>query len=127
MVKRNSMIMKRKPRMIPYPQTIDPAHRAMFDEFRVEIVGMAYRNQALMGGTPGQVKQIIDGAELVFGVYPDNDSSDGVGMLVLKGDRHLKECFASGASVSVRVSAVPCVKVEQAVAAEVFGVHEKEN
>jgi hypothetical protein len=41
-------------------------------------------------------------------------------MLVLKGDRHLKECFASGASVSVRVSAVPCVKVELAVAAEVF-------
>ena len=127
MVKRNSMIMKRKPRIIPYPQTIDPVHRAMFDEFRVEIVGMAYRNQALMGGTPGQAKQIIDGAELVFGVYPDNDSSDGVGMLVLKGDRHLKECSASGASVSVRVSAVPCVKVEQAVTAEVFGVHEKEN
>jgi hypothetical protein len=52
------MIMKRKPRIIPYPQTIDPAHRVMFDEFKVEIVGMAYRNQALMGGTPGQVKQI---------------------------------------------------------------------
>lgn len=48
MVKRNSMIMKRKPRIIPYPQMIDPAHRAMFDEFKVEIVGMAYRNQALM-------------------------------------------------------------------------------
>jgi hypothetical protein len=76
--KRNSMIMKRKPRIIPYPQTIDPAHRVMFDEFKVEIIGMANRNLALTDGTPGQVKQIIDGAELVFGVYSDNDSSDGV-------------------------------------------------
>jgi hypothetical protein len=115
---------KRKSRIIPYPQTIDPADRAIFDEFKAEILGIANRNQARMGGIPGQLKQISDGAELVFAVYPDNDSSDGIGMLVLKGERVLKECFASGASVSVRVSAVSCVNPEQAVAADdLFGVH----
>jgi hypothetical protein len=119
---------KRKSRIIRYPQTIDPADRAIFDEFKAEILGIANRNQARMGGTLGQVKQIIDGAELVFAVYPDNDSLDGIGMLVLKGERLLKECFASGASVSVRVSAVSCVNVEQAVAADdLFGVHPEYN
>jgi hypothetical protein len=60
---------KRKSRIIPYPQTIDPADRAIFDEFKAEILGIANRNQARMGGTPGQLKQIIDGAELVFAVW----------------------------------------------------------
>jgi hypothetical protein len=119
---------KRKSGIIPYPQTIDPADRAIFDEFKAEILGIANRNQARMGGTPGQLKQIIDGAELVFAVYPDDDSSDGIGMLVLKGERLLKECFASGASVSVRVSAVSCVNLEQAVAADdLFGIHPEYN
>ena len=119
---------KRKPRMIPYPQTIDPADRAIFDEFKAEILGIANCNQARVGGTPGQVKHIFDGAELVFAVYPDNDSSDGIGMLILKGEHHLKACFASGASVSVRVSAVSCVNFEHAVAADdLFGVHPEFN
>ena len=114
---------ERKSTIIPYLQTIDPADRAIFDEFKAAILGIANRNQARMDATPGQLKQFIDGAELIFAVYPDNDSSNGIGTLVLKGER-----FASGASVSVRVSAVSCVNLEQAVAADdLFGVHPEYN
>jgi len=64
------------------------------------------------------VKSVIDAATIVFGTYPDAGSPDGVGLHIIKGKREL----ASGRSDQFPTTAIPCLELELAVAAEkMFG------
>jgi hypothetical protein len=63
-------------------------------------------------------KTVIDAATIVFGTYPDAGLPDGVGMYIIKGKREL----ASGRSDQFPTTAIPCLELELAVAAEkMFG------
>jgi hypothetical protein len=60
------------------------------------------------------VKTVIDAATIVFGTYPDAGSPDGMGMYIIKGKREL----ASGRSDQFPTTAIPCLELELAIAAE---------
>jgi hypothetical protein len=60
------------------------------------IKALALRNQRLMDGTTEPVRRILDGAQLVFAVWPDSDEPDGIGTLIAKGTHRLKAIAASG-------------------------------
>jgi hypothetical protein len=64
------------------------------------------------------VEGIVDGAMIVFGVFPDAESPDGVGMHIIKGSRELQSVMASGRAKVVAIDAVPCIQLEQSIAAE---------
>jgi hypothetical protein len=64
------------------------------------------------------VKTVIDAATIVFATYPDAGSLDGVGMYIIKGKREL----ASSRSDQFPATAIPCLELELAIAAEkMFG------
>ena len=76
----------------------------------------------MLDGTTGPIKKLFDEAEIVVGVWQDPNEQHGVGYLVLKGEKLLRECFASGENLTARTTAIPCECYEQAVAAkQVFG------
>jgi hypothetical protein len=74
--------------------------------------------QHMCGGQALQyVEGIIEGAAIVLGVFPDAESSDGVGMHIIKGLREVQSVMASGRAESFAMDAVPCIDLEQAIAA----------
>jgi hypothetical protein len=86
------------------------------------LVEKANKNMHLMDGTLEPVKRLPEGAEIAVGVYQDPTERYGVGYLVLKGGKLLRECVASGENIAARVTAIPCGSYEQAVVAkEVLG------
>jgi hypothetical protein len=92
-------------------------------EFRHEMLSLADRHYEVMEGMSDDevgayVKTVIDAATIVFGTYPDAGSPDGVGMYIIKGTREL----ASGRSDQFPMTAIPCLELELAIAAEkMFG------
>ena len=70
------------------------------------------------------VNRVIDDAEIVWGVYQDATQPNGVGLHIIKGRRALSTIIESGQFVGkgfafeMRMSAVPCNGLEQAVATE---------
>jgi hypothetical protein len=93
------------------------------------IVDLANESRALMDGTIEPVKRIIEENEVVFGVWQDDDEPDGVGILLIKGQRRLGALAESGKpaptgaerltlpAAVMKVSAIPCLCLEQAEAA----------
>jgi hypothetical protein len=84
-----------------------------------------------MDGTIGPVKRIIANADVVFAVWFDPAESLGIGMHVIKGRRQLAPTAVAGdeqsatttrrpgkASESLTWNAVPCMSLEQAIAAQ---------
>ena len=65
--------------------------------------------------TADYVKRVIADAPLVFGVYQDAESPNGVGMYIIKGKRELQASIAAG--LPILVNAIPCIDREQAIAA----------
>ena len=63
------------------------------------------------------VKRVIADAPLVFGVYQDAGSPNGVGMYVIKGKTELLASVAAGLPIQIEVNAIPCIEREQAIAA----------
>jgi hypothetical protein len=107
---------------------LNEAETAAYENLIRQAVENANANEALMDGTTAPVKDIIEAGELVIAVWQDPDAANGVGALMLKGDRALRQCMASGNSRLFRVSGVKCDSYEHAVAADqVFGVHENLN
>jgi hypothetical protein len=80
------------------------------------LVEMASNNVALLDGTVGQVRQVIDAHEIVFGVWRDVNEPYGVGVLVIKGGQRLLKASACGESITASVTAIPCECREQAIA-----------
>jgi hypothetical protein len=68
------------------------------------------------------VKRTIDAATIVFGVYADAGSPNGVGLHIIKGKRELQVVIASSRPDQFLIDAIPCIKRAQAMAAaEVWG------
>jgi hypothetical protein len=63
------------------------------------------------------VKQIVDGAEMVFAVWTDGFAQDGVGHTLIKGQAIARQAVADNKmAVSTRVAAIPCNSAQQAQA-----------
>jgi hypothetical protein len=99
----------------------DDMRRRMTDvanEHRKEMRGMSEK-EALQF-----VKRVISDAEIVWGVYQDATQPNGVGIHIIKGRRALSTIVGSEQFVGkdfafpIRMSAVPCDCLEQAVATE---------
>jgi hypothetical protein len=92
-----------------------------------EMTGIANDHLTTMQGMTEReasdyVKKIIANATIVFGVYRDAEAPNGVGMHVIKGKRELQVSIASGETIEIRTDAVPCIELEQVIAAEqVYG------
>jgi hypothetical protein len=92
------------------------------DEEAIRLKRMADGNKPLMDGTTRPVKKIIKTADLVFGIWRDASAPDGVGRLIIKGEKALREVIASGKTVRMRTTAIWCANAEHAAAAKrVFG------
>jgi hypothetical protein len=91
------------------------------DDFKRHMTDIANGHQeAMQGMTKRQagsyVKDIINAATIVFGIYTDVVSPDGVGMHIVKGVREMQVVVASGESDQFVMSAIPCISMEQAIA-----------
>ena len=64
------------------------------------MLGMTERDAA------DYVKRVIADAPLVFGVYQDAGSPNGVGMYVIKGKRELLASVAAGLPIQILVNAI---------------------
>lgn len=83
-------------------------------EYLLKVVNLANQNNALLDGTMGPVRKILDDHDVVVAVWQDRLARDGVGTLVVKGDNIVRDAFATG--IECRLSAIPCKNVEQALA-----------
>lgn len=65
------------------------------------------------------VKSIIEDSEVCVGVWCDESENLGVGTYIIKGRNRLRELAAGhiGDTVSIAIGYVPCICVEQAIAA----------
>jgi len=100
----------------------------MEDSQMAEIIAKAKDNERLMDGTTGPVKRIIDGAEIVYGVWPDASNPQGFAWYIIKGVRLLESVAKGGrasltggehlslASRRATWNAIPCESYEHAVA-----------
>jgi len=98
---------------------------AMFqaEDFLRQLTDKANAHQEAMqdmtGGEAAEyVKGIIDNSTLVFGVFPDAKAPNGVSFHVIKGIREVQVVDASGKADQFSTDAVPCIELEQAIAAE---------
>jgi hypothetical protein len=82
------------------------------------LVEMTNRNIAKLDGTTEPIKRMFEEGEIVIGVWQDAGKPHGIDFLVLKGAKLLLEAVASGQAVTVSISAIPCMCIEQAIAAK---------
>ncbi len=62
------------------------------------------------------VEKIMKGNRVVVGVWQDASEPSGVGILVVKGEPHLRKVITNGKAEKVGLGAVSCVNLEQAMA-----------
>jgi hypothetical protein len=74
---------------------------------------LADRNNDLMDGT---IDHIFSANELVVAIWQDSNAKNGVGVMVVKGQRILRDCIAKNMPINVAAAAIRCVDVEQALA-----------
>ncbi len=80
------------------------------------LVDLANRNEAAMDGTTEPVRRIVAEGDVVFAVWQDPEEEFGVGYLIVKGAKLLKEIVASQKPQAIRTNAVKCICAEQAIA-----------
>jgi hypothetical protein len=113
--------------MINHPKRSRRANAAMTADFIESATKIANAHQGAMRGMNGSaaleyVRKVIADNDIVTGIWQEPTAPHGVGIRTIKGQRWLQAIVASGASEKLRVSAIPCVDEEQAVAAErMFG------
>ena len=96
--------------------------REHFGAFKRDMVEAANENQALMDGTTDPVVALIDGHDVVMGVWPDPNEPDGVGMTIIKGAARLWDVIERKNSVTCTVTAICCLEEDQALGARLaFG------
>jgi hypothetical protein len=65
-------------------------------------------------GSFEQVQDVLDKNEIVFAVWNDAKSPEGVGYTIVKGQQLIRENAASGESRTCKVGAIPCIDGDQA-------------
>lgn len=82
----------------------------------------ALANHVRMDGTTQPVREIVDGADVVFGVWIEAAEPDGIGTYVIKGVPRLEQIVETQVSASLTFDAILCDCYERAVAVQlVFG------
>ena len=95
--------------------------------FKARMVDLANAHaEAMRGMTPeatfDYVEDIVESSEVVFGLWHDDNEPNGIGMYVIKGSREMQAATVEKQDVKFRTDAVPCVSLEQAIAAkQMFG------
>jgi len=87
------------------------------------LVDQANTNRdALKGGGMDAIREFVDGADVVIGVYQEKTQPHGVGTYIIKGRRLLMTIAAEKEGRFVRQLALGCTSLEEAVALQwVFG------
>jgi len=68
------------------------------------------------GARYDMVKEIVDGAEVVFAVWQDTSAEHDVCYILVKGQALARQIVADNKmAASYRVTAVPCIDAEQAI------------
>jgi hypothetical protein len=62
------------------------------------------------------LREIISGAEVVYGVFENAGNVDGFGYYLVKGKQLLTDIAGSQGSRSVRSTAIPCASIKTAMA-----------
>jgi hypothetical protein len=96
--------------------TFSPSGQLNAREFLRELVNIAEINNAEMDGTMEPIKRIVADAEVVFAIWPDLEQREGIGLLIVKGEKLLEKVSVSGRAQTIKIEAINCVSVEQAVA-----------
>ena len=63
------------------------------------------------------LRDIIEKNDVVIGVFVDTSDSEGIGVCVIKGTREMQVVAMRGRPERLRIDAVPCDSLEQAVVA----------
>jgi hypothetical protein len=64
------------------------------------------------------VEGIVNGADVVFGVWPDPKCPGGYDMIVVRGMHLIAECSIGSKAMDFSIDALPCECGEQAAVAE---------
>ena len=80
------------------------------------IVELANKNEPMITSEFSSVRRICDAAELVWGLWPDSQAEDGVGMLVVKGELILENIMQTNVTKEVGMTAIWCACIEKAEA-----------
>ena len=82
-----------------------------------QIVALANEvGETLTGGRFEPVKELIDTNDVAFAVWQDAQEPDGVGMLIVKGERRLLTITTARKAEPLSITAIPCQCADQAVA-----------
>jgi hypothetical protein len=81
-----------------------------------KLVDLANRDEEAMDGTMEPVERIVAAGDVVFAVWQDAEEEFGVGYLLVKGTKLLKEIVASQTPQAAPITAVKCTCAEQAIA-----------
>jgi hypothetical protein len=111
--------------MITQSEIKDLANPAYLARRMVEIAGVRREKMIDEGMSEEEayayVKNIVGGATVVFGVYPE--SSNTFGLRIIKGSREMQVLMASNEREAAShedfaITAIPCLDIEQAKAVE---------
>lgn len=92
------------------------------------LVAMANRNGEMLDGSMKQIKRLIKDADVAIAVWQDFSRPNDVGLLVIKGQRLVREAVATNTSFEGKVTAIPCIEETQARALlQVCGERERLN
>ena len=75
--------------------------------FKARLVAAANANGARIDGDFAQVRAIVDGAPVVYGVWQDATEADGIGLMIIKGHSLLRSIIADRNTLSVSIAAIP--------------------
>jgi len=78
------------------------------------LVAMANRNGELLDGSVNQIKDLIGAADVALAVWQDFSRPNGVSLLVIKGQRLVREAVATNTAFEGKVTAIPCREEAQA-------------
>jgi hypothetical protein len=91
------------------------------DDIKKIAVKMANEHGRAMRGMSEEaafvyIKDVIDNADIVFGVWQDSDEPLGVGTLIIKGENQIQAAVAGDEPTKRSITAIPCNEAEQAFA-----------
>lgn len=89
------------------------------DEHSIDKAEIVRRSNALrrvLTSDFRQVEKLVEDHDVVFAVFQEATSRDGVGTTIVKGRRLLMEIVAGGDPKELSWTAIPCTCLEQAIA-----------
>ncbi|GEM_PF-6584448 len=78
------------------------------------LVALANRNGKVLGGSVEQIEDLIGAADVAIAVWQDFTRPNGVSLLVIKGQRVVREAVATNTAFEGKVTAIPCREEAQA-------------